>query len=83
MPRLAPTLDRIREAGAAKRDPSITHQLRCGVADLEASGILDGVVKAGDPAPLFARPNLNHETVRLARVLRDGPAVLSFFRGRW
>ena len=83
MPTLAPTLDRIREAGVAKRDPSITQTLRCGVADLEASGILDGVVKAGDPAPLFARPNLDHETVRLARVLRSGPVVISFFRGRW
>lgn len=83
MPTLAPTLDRIREAGVAKRDPSITQTLRCGVADLEASGILDGVVKAGDQAPLFARPNLDHDTVRLARVLRSGPVVISFFRGRW
>lgn len=83
MSTLAQTLKRIREAGAAKRDPEITQALRSGVADLEASGILDGVVKAGDRAPLFARPNLDHETVRLARVLRSGPAVISFFRGRW
>ena len=83
MPKLAQTLDHIREAGAARRDPEITQALRCGVADLEASGILDGAVKAGDRAPLFARPNLKHETVRLARVLRRGPAVVSFFRGRW
>ncbi len=83
MPTLSQTLKRIREAGAAKRDPSINRTLRCGVTDLEDSGILDGVVKAGDQAPLFARPNLEHETVRLARVLRGGPAVISFFRGRW
>ena len=83
MSKLAPTLDRIREAGVARRDPAITRLLRRGTADLEASGILEGTVKAGDPAPLFARPNLNHDTVRLAQVLRRGLAVVSFFRGRW
>ncbi len=83
MSTLAQTLDRIREAGAAKRDPAVTKLLRRGTVELKASGILDGVVKAGDKAPLFARPNLSHDTVRLGRVLRRGPAVLSFFRGRW
>ena len=83
MPTLAPTLKRIREAGAARRDPAITRTLVSGTADLKASGILDGVVKAGDTAPLFARPNLSRDTVRLTRVLRRGPVVVSFFRGRW
>ena len=83
MSTLAQTLKRIREAGAAKRDPAITRKLVRGTADLKASGILDGTVQAGDRAPLFARPNLGHDTVRLARALRNGPAVVSFFRGRW
>ena len=83
MPTLAETLDRIRNTGAAKRDPAVTAVLRHCTADLQASGITDGIVKAGDPAPHFARPNLSHKTVRLASVLRDGPVVVSFFRGRW
>ena len=83
MPTLAQTLKRIREAGAARRDPAITRTLVRGTADLKASGILDGVVKTGDGAPHFARLNLSHDTVRLARVLRRGPVVVSFFRGRW
>ena len=83
MPTLAQTLKRIREAGAARRDPAVTTLLRRGTADLKASGILNGAVQAGDHAPLFARPNLRHDTVRLGRVLRSGPAVVSFFRGRW
>ncbi len=83
MSTLAQTLKRIREAGAARRDPAVTRRLVRGTADLTASGILDGTVQAGDVAPLFARPSLSHETVRLGRVLRTGPAVVSFFRGRW
>ena len=83
MSTLAQTLEWIKSAGAAKRDPAVTAVMTRCTADLQASGITDGIVKAGDPAPHFARPNLNHETVRLAQVLRDGPAVISFFRGRW
>ncbi len=83
MSTLAETLDRIRNTGAAKRDPAVTAVLRDCTADLAASGITDDIVKAGDRAPLFARPNLEHRTVRLARLLQDGPVVLSFFRGRW
>ena len=80
---LAGTLDQIRNAAAARRDPEITAVLRRWTADLVASGITDRIVKAGDTAPLFARPNLDHKTVRLAQILRRGPAVVSFFRGRW
>ena len=80
---LAGTLDQIRNAAAAKRDPAITAVLQRCTADLVASGITDRIVKEGDTAPLFARPNLEHQTVRLAKVLRRGPAVVSFFRGRW
>ena len=83
MSTLAQTLDRIRETGAAKRDPAVNRVLRQCTADLAATGIVDRAVQVGDRAPMFARPNLEHETVRLDRVLRRGPAVLSFFRGRW
>ena len=83
MPTLAETLDHIRDTGAARRDPAVTAVLRSCTADLAASGIMDAIVKAGERAPLFARPNLEHRTIHLARLLRKGPVVLSFFRGRW
>ena len=83
MPSLAQTLDQIRETGAAKRDPSINQALRQSTADLAATGIVRRAVQVGDRAPMFARPNVEHETVRLDRVLQRGPAVVSFFRGRW
>jgi hypothetical protein len=76
-------LTEIREAGAAKRPPAVTATLKRATDELRASGILDGIPSAGDRAPLFARPNLEGETVRLRAALRKGPVVLSFFRGRW
>ena len=76
-------LTAIREAGEAKRPDEINERVHRATAELRASGILDGVPGSGDRAPLFARPNLRGDTVRLSSRLRKGPVLLSFFRGRW
>jgi hypothetical protein len=66
-----------------KRDPAWTEVMHRATRELAASDILSGVPVRGDRAPLFARPNLKGETVRLRSLLREGPVVMSFFRGRW
>ncbi len=56
-----------------------------GRADLElaASGIAEAALKAGDLAPDFELPDARGGTVRLTTLLRQGPVVLSFYRGGW
>jgi peroxiredoxin len=56
-----------------------------GRADLElsASGIVGRALKAGDAAPDFALPGVDGQTTRLSTLLRDGPVVVSFYRGGW
>lgn len=76
-------LRRIREAGAAKRDPAINRAMHQATADLRESGILDGVPAPGDAAPVFSRPDLAGNEVTLTGLLDQGPVILSFFRGRW
>ena len=76
-------LRRVREAGEAKRPPEINERIHRATDELKASGILEGVPGVGDAAPMFARPNLAGETVRLSTALKRGPVLLSFFRGRW
>jgi hypothetical protein len=80
---LAKTLEGIREA-SAKRVPvdraAIMHR---ATDELRASGIMDRVIKLGDPLPAFALPNANGRTVRSADLLAQGPLVLTFFRGAW
>ncbi|MDX1577708.1 MAG: hypothetical protein R3266_04455 [Gemmatimonadota bacterium] len=76
-------LREIREAGEARRDAETNAIMHRATEELRESGILEGVVTAGEQAPRFARPSLEGDTVRLSGVLREGPAVLSFFRGRW
>lgn len=51
--------------------------------DLRRSGILERVVKAGSRAPGFTLPDTEGRPVALQDVLARGPAVLSFYRGRW
>jgi len=71
-------------AGAPDRiDADARALMKRATEELRASPILDGVARVGDPAPRFARPDLDGRTVRLAALLRGGPVVASFFRGRW
>ncbi len=65
------------------RDPEATALMNRATDDLRASGILAGVNSVGEAAPLFARPNLEGETIRLRSLLERGPVIVSFFRGRW
>jgi peroxiredoxin len=51
--------------------------------DLINSGIMDGVVKIGNPAPDFELRDNDEKVIRLKDYLSRGPVVLSFYRGKW
>jgi hypothetical protein len=67
----------------AGRPPEVAATLRRATEELRASGIMDGVLKVGAPAPQFALPNAQGTTVTSAELLKRGPLVLSFYRGHW
>jgi hypothetical protein len=52
-------------------------------AELKATGIENHSLKIGDRAPEFSLFNQDHVQVNSAEVLRQGPVVVSFFRGHW
>jgi hypothetical protein len=52
-------------------------------AELKASGIENTALKVGDRAPEFSLFNQDHVKVSSAELLRQGPVVVSFFRGHW
>lgn len=52
-------------------------------AALAATDILEKALGQGDDAPMFELPDAFGNTVRLADVLAEGPAVVSFYRGNW
>jgi hypothetical protein len=51
--------------------------------DLKNSGIMDGVIKAGDTLPHFTLKNAGGTPVRSEDILKHGPMVLTFYRGAW
>jgi hypothetical protein len=52
-------------------------------AELRASGIEGRALKAGDRAPSFMLSNHDQIQVSSSGLLREGPLVVSFFRGHW
>jgi peroxiredoxin len=53
------------------------------LAELKASGIETAALKVGDHAPSFTLFNQDHAQVASVDLLREGPLVISFFRGHW
>lgn len=51
--------------------------------ELANSGLADRALKAGDPAPAFELPDGDGMLWRSEDLLRAGPLVIVFYRGRW
>ena len=88
MPRLQDRLDEFKksfESGGAPYHTSreaveIMHR---ATAELKASGAEDRALQIGDRAPGFTLFNQDGTQVSSADLLRQGPLVVSFFRGHW
>jgi hypothetical protein len=70
----APPHDTPREAVAT---------MHRATAELKASGLEKRALKVGDRALQFSLFNQDHVQVNSAELLRQGPLVVSFFRGHW
>jgi len=88
MPGLQQRLDDFKKAFEAGAPPyNVSHEaiekMHRATAELKASGIEDRALKVGDRAPGFTLFNQDHVQVASADLLREGPLVVSFFRGHW
>jgi len=68
------------EAGIPEEKRAIMHR---ATKDLEQSGLIDLVPKAGDKAPDFALNDSEGILATSRSLLEHGPMVLSFYRGGW
>ncbi len=53
------------------------------IQELADAGIAQRILPLGAKAPEFTLPDQNGQQVSSAELLRKGPLVISFFRGRW
>ncbi len=73
------------ESGAPPQNvkPEAIEKMHRATAELKASGLEAKALKVGDRAPEFTLPNQDAVLVASADLLREGPLVVSFFRGHW
>ena len=80
---LEESLATIRAASSKRQSPENQAIMHRATEDLRASGILDSVIKVGDPLPAFTLQNAHGREVRSSDLLAGGPLVLTVFRGSW
>ena len=51
--------------------------------NLKNSDIMDQTIKIGQKAPDFELKNMDGKDVLLKELLKKGPVVLGFYRGKW
>jgi hypothetical protein len=88
MSQLQARLDEFKKAFESGAPPynaprEVIELMHRATAELKASGIEDAALKVGDRAPSFTLFNQNHVRVSSSDLLREGPLVMSFFRGHW
>jgi peroxiredoxin len=66
-----------------KAPPQVVAVMRKATADLIASGQAERALKAGMRVPEFALPDAHGQIVRSADLLKEGPLVVTFYRGVW
>jgi peroxiredoxin len=67
---------------ASAAPPDVIESIKAAQAQVEESGVAGGLA-VGKPAPDFTLPDATGRPVRLSERLKEGPVVLSFYRGEW
>jgi peroxiredoxin len=71
------------ENGHLRLPGDVRDTMSRGAAELAASDILAGALRAGDAAPRFSLPSAAGTSIALDALLAEGPVVLAFYRGAW
>ncbi|AUC76861.1 peroxiredoxin-like family protein [Olleya sp. Bg11-27] len=76
-------LDEVRQAGAAKFSDEKKQIYADGIASVAKSGVVENALNVGDKALNFTLKNALNESVNLYDELKNGPVVLTWYRGGW
>ena len=80
---LKTTLDARKNAFGKKAPGDVKKIYADGIRYVEESGITASASQVGDMAPDFALTNAAGEKVKLSGALKQGPVVLTWYRGGW
>ena len=80
---LTNSLNELREEGASRLSDEMRVLFRQSMQDIAALNIVSSSLKKGDSAPEFELFSASEKKISLSTLLRDGPVVISFYRGAW
>ncbi|MPW28010.1 redoxin domain-containing protein [Agarivorans sp. B2Z047] len=67
----------------AKAPLEVQQLMKQATKNLAESGIAAKAPQQGQQLPAFTLPNHNGDSVSLAELLKQGPAIVTFYRGGW
>ena len=76
-------LDARRDAFLKNASPEIIQSQEKALGDLQKSGLTNQALNVGDKAPDFTLGDPDGKQVRLSDLLKEGPVVLTWYRGAW
>src|SRR5260370_11067992 len=76
-------IDEFIAEGASWLPTDLLQDLLRPIGQLVTSGAAENALKEGARAPDFTLPDARGNTVRLSHLLRQGPVVMTFYRGQW
>lgn len=80
---LSEAIAELQEQAREKMPEEVLKTLVQSVRDLKATDLEAGALGEGAEMPSFSLPNAKGESVSSDDLLRDGPLVISFYRGGW
>ncbi len=83
MSSLREQLQTIKAKSAAMMTAEVTDAMKKAFEELMQSKVLEKALRVGDTAPAFALPNPQGHIVRSEELLKQGPLVVLFYRGKW
>ena len=75
-------IDEFIAEGASWLPPDLLHDLLRPIGQLVTSGVAEYALQEGARAPDFTLPDARGNAVRLSHLLKQGPVVMSFYRGQ-
>lgn len=68
---------------AKKASPESLEAYEAGIKEVAESAVMNTALKAGQQAPDFSLHDIQGNTIRLSDLLKQGPVVLTWYRGGW
>ena len=82
-PTLREQLEATNRGFTERMDPAIVQTIDTAVTDVQDMGVAGTAKRAGDLAPDFTLPDASGKDVTLSGLLKNGPVVLTWYRGNW